>query len=329
MKTINDGKATKRRYWGHFIVSQTGINKWQKFLFVLISLAFGFYINAYVQSRSYTQKHDLPVVHQLYDFSARGHRIGRMEGRLRFAPVIQEFQNISIVDHWAAGPCNVISVAGNNGYINNGVLLDILDITKPDQPELTGRLTAPSFIFTMAISGNYLYLIDGSDSLRVVDVRDPASPPSVSSYFMNGYGANAVFIDDSRMYVAAGSKELYIWDVSDPVHTREVGLFETDGYVHNVTMAGKYAYLTDDEKGLRIWDVSNPSNSQEVGLFDTDVYALVLDQNYPNPFNSLDNIRYDITSGGNMSLRVYNVLGQLVITLVEKDQSAGCRQVCL
>lgn len=54
-------------------------------------------------------------------------------------------------------------------------------------------------------------------------------------------------------------------------------------------------------------------------------FALV--QNYPNPFNPTTSITYQIPAAGMVSLRVYDMLGREVATLVNEEHSAGTYSV--
>lgn len=68
----------------------------------------------------------------------------------------------------------------------------------------------------------------------------------------------------------------------------------------------KYSQLT----GISFNGINNPSN-----------YSL--EQNYPNPFNPSTVIRYHLPRSGNISLKIYDAIGNEVKTLADEKQNAG------
>lgn len=52
-----------------------------------------------------------------------------------------------------------------------------------------------------------------------------------------------------------------------------------------------------------------------------------LSQNYPNPFNPTTHIEFQIKVSGKVELKVYNMLGEEVASIIDKEMNAGFHQV--
>ncbi len=85
-------------------------------------------------------------------------------------------------------------------------------------------------------------------------------------------------------------------------------------YYTDMAAAGFFVYLDDVL-------VQGPNSVQQISTNTPDRFAL--HQNYPNPFNPVSKIRYDIAKGTNVSLVVYNMMGQEVARLHEGYLSPG------
>ena len=88
----------------------------------------------------------------------------------------------------------------------------------------------------------------------------------------------------------------------------------------NTASASDYEYIIDNFMNSTLVNVENNSELELAKEFN-------LAQNYPNPFNPATKIKYSIPNPGMVKLKVFDIMGREVQTLVNENHSPGNYEV--
>ncbi len=195
----------------------------------------------------------------------------------------------------------------------------------------TGTLDA-----TMGVAGSGWFTTTPGTSWNL----DPATD---FSFQINGDDNIPVELTSFRAS-ASGSSVSLNWETASETNNRGFSIerssgaeFETIGFVAGfgtTTQSRQYSYTDNDLSSgtysYRLKQVDFDGTAEYSNIAEVKVAGVVefkLDQNYPNPFNPVTSISWGTSSAGLQTLKVFDVLGKEVATLVNEYRPAGNYQV--
>lgn len=220
---------------------------------------------------------------------------------------------------------NSLIVVGNDLFAStsSGVLLST-DGGVSWMPRNQG-LPEGTLFFSLVDSKGSLYLSSYDMVYKSTNLGDDWSlsttmpiqnphPPEYDATNLYTEGPFVLAANTTGVYYDAGNG---IWPA------RNTGLTPDETNINALAFHGNYVYAATDSGVLR-------RPLMEIADGDTGTVILSeyrLNQNYPNPFNPATTVSYYLPISGQVTIRVYDVLGREVSTLVNGDESSGEHEV--
>lgn len=103
------------------------------------------------------------------------------------------------------------------------------------------------------------------------------------------------------------------------------GDINKDGFNEIISFAPNYSNTTDPQGRVYIYSYKKLTDVKD--NIDNFLNNFELNQNYPNPFNPFTTIQFELNQRQFITLKIYDILGTEVATLVNEDKLAGKHKV--
>jgi hypothetical protein len=160
-------------------------------------------------------------------------------------------------------------------------------------------------------------LIEG-DSLKRVSLTTNTATKIISDIYSTALQGIAITADDKYAFVVGSFNKVVVDLASNTV----IQTFTAGGTSVATMSDGSRFFVTDSYNGtVRVYKKLNPSGVEDD--HNSVPFAIALEQNYPNPFNPSTNISFTLPSKTFVLLKVFNLLGEEVATLVNEELPPG------
>jgi len=121
------------------------------------------------------------------------------------------------------------------------------------------------------------------------------------------------------------SRLVKLSDEGDSLHIKYIVQFPVNLEPYALTESGKKIILTSSLYTFWIRDTSIVSGMDYTETGKAEEYSL--EQNYPNPFNAETMISYSLPREEKVSIKIYDILGSEIMTILNDTQPAGTHKV--
>jgi len=220
---------------------------------------------------------------------------------------------------------------------------DLVDVSNKNNPQLISLSSSIPGIYAhsgwMTEDKRYFLATEEFNlrDLMVYDLQDRSTwDLVVPSWQMSGNSPiHNIFVVGNFAHISYYKDGYVVLDISAPTAPALAGQYDTypgSGGTYDGAW-GCYPYLpsgnviiSDMSTGLYVLDFLGDNTTSTNDISNQPV-EFELKQNYPNPFNPSTKIKYEISEGSFVTLKIYDVLGNEVVNLVNEEKPAGNYEV--
>lgn len=184
------------------------------------------------------------------------------------------------------GPAAAVEVKNDYGYdylyvagMEAGLI--IVNITDPANPTLAATLDTPGRAQALAPKRSCVYVADGDEGLRVVDLWNIAEPRLNLAVPFPGESVRGLSSTTEYVYVLTSTRLVAYNTWIDPLAPIRRGVAEVPqdpgSGAAQVRVVGGWALIANNSKGLLAVDLSDPPNPKPMGLLKTPGRAMGVD----------------------------------------------------
>lgn len=249
-------------------------------------------------------------------------------------PKIKNIYSLKVIPVGITQANSYLYVAGfdESGVMPNNEGIQLFNISNPIIPVESGllKINGPTGITTY---NNSLFTVGQDTALKEYgiekyDISNPSHlifkylldnlPPGINSFLDINAEDNYLYLTYNTSFIVVDISQpdsgaiVYLANSYTNPNTPGAGTFNSIAVNNNIVLTG-YLGVTVYNNNLVTGITEIPSLPGNFELF----------QNYPNPFNSSTLIRYTLSTSSHVTLKIYDILGREVETLVKSIQQAG------